>query len=272
MEHQSGRLPTDPLGSSAVGSFIVQVNITYTLFVIFSIIFFIWMSFPRRHHADPGLWYKRMGLGAAVAVVMWLAPAYEQLRDGSRGNIYKLASYFVLGHRLPTLSPADAVHGAKLGFGDAGRLMSAEFRMAPPWLGGPTEPRGAVVVHATAPLVWLVVPVLLIAIGFVVARRGGQPTGRGRPGAHRLLVVRRVHLARLPRTSGPGFRLPLARESRRHARRRGVRCAPHLIEALARWPIPCALNLSLLGAIALSTLVSSQVVIDGNRDPRGGHR
>jgi hypothetical protein len=153
------------LGVVATGSFVVQCHVGYAPLVLAVAIWVVVMvAVDRPSSAGAPRWAVVATWSAALAVVLWLPPLVEQLRD-EPGNLRALWRYFRAG-------------GPTLGVRDALGLFGTEFRWWPPWLGG-HEIYGYGSGNAIPSSPWYaLVPVVLLGAGWIAARRSGRRTDR----------------------------------------------------------------------------------------------
>lgn len=152
------------VGATIVGSFLVQSHVGYAPLVAGGA---VWAAVVvlldlRQDRSPLRNWFRSLAWGSAAAVVLWAPPIVQQF-DGTPGN---------LGELLRFARRADGV-GLDAGLG----VFAGAFGFVPPWLGG-TEPRQPFT-DAIEPssLGWLLIPILVLIVGWVVARRAG-PRGR----------------------------------------------------------------------------------------------
>jgi hypothetical protein len=149
------------VGVGAVGSFLVQTHVGYVTLVAAGAVWALALAvFDARR--DPTAWRGWRGPAAAAAalvVALWIPPIVDELTNHP-GNITLLVRY--LRH-----------HAVGTGLRNGAGLFAAEFRVLPPWLGGPELLHPLRRTATAASLWWLVIPTVVLLSGFVAARRSG---------------------------------------------------------------------------------------------------
>ena len=148
-----------------VGSILVQLHIGYLPLVGAVCLWLLWTYWRAsasevvREPARPALFQ----IGIAT-LLLWMAPLIEALMDRG-GNVRHLAGYFLLGKGQESRA------GLSLG----ARLFATEFQLPPPWLGGNEDKDPLTALTTGSSLVWLLLPVVVIAIGIGVFKRSERP-------------------------------------------------------------------------------------------------
>jgi hypothetical protein len=156
-----------PVVVTAVGTFLVQTHVGYLPLVAVGAAAAVAMLVldARRRGESLRPWRRPLGWSLAVGALLWLAPVFEQLTTPT-GNLTRMFRYFRDGG------------GETAGLGRALELLAAEFRPLPPWLGGGGVTRTFTGVAERVSAWWLLVPVALLAVGAVAARRTGARSDR----------------------------------------------------------------------------------------------
>lgn len=138
---------------SLVGSLIVQTHISYALFVVAGFIWVIGWTWAdaRGDGQAPDRWRSTVIVSAAIWFVSWIPPMLDVVTDWP-GNLGRIASYFVHGE------------GTTVGLSRAVGLMSAEFHVVPPWLGGYSARDSFTTLSIAGSAWWLVAPVALLVV------------------------------------------------------------------------------------------------------------
>ncbi len=156
------------VGMAFVGSFLVQTHVGYALPVL---AVSVW-AVVRLLMAERGAG-RRMGRWSlwwpplTVLAVLWFVPLVVDTVAHPPGNAVRLVRSYLGLDGTPHL-PYLGVHRA-LGY------LAAEFRWRPPWLGGPDPLDDFSAVTHPASLAYLVVPVVLIAASWGLARWRRRP-------------------------------------------------------------------------------------------------
>jgi hypothetical protein len=154
-------------GAVFVGTFLVQTHVGYAPLVgvaAVTVLAFALLD-TRTQKRDSGwsIWRRPVWISSAIAFVLWLPVLIEQITS-SRGNLSRLADYFRGGNAEPIV-----------GFAAGLRLMSAEFRVLPSWLGGTDHNNAFTGAASEASPMWLLIPVALLGVGLIVSRRRAGP-------------------------------------------------------------------------------------------------
>ncbi len=153
------------LGAVVAGTFVVQAHVGYVPLVLAALAWGVVVAVvDRRRFTDGPQWPHVLAWIAGVSVVLWAAPVVQQL-TGRNGNLTAMWNFFRSG---------DSVLGLRRG----ARLFAEQFAVVPPWLGGDTKVQFGSVTAQGASTVWLIVPALLLGVGFVAARRSGRRADR----------------------------------------------------------------------------------------------
>lgn len=158
----SGR-PRDFIGVVVVGSVMVQIHAGIAPIVIgLSLLALMWAVRDARV-ATGGVRSLRAPLlwSAGLGALLWLPPVIGAL-TGEPGNLRILVRYFLDAPDPP------------LGIGRAVGIMAAEFAWRPPWLGGELRVQSLLQLASGSSTVWLAAPVILLAGGWLLARRSGR--------------------------------------------------------------------------------------------------
>lgn len=150
---------------AVVGSLLVQLHAGYLPLVGAVAGWLVW-NYWRAEAAESGRVEARSVIRQVVVSLsaLWALPVIEALTNGG-GNLRALADYFLFGRG----------EEQRAGVATAGRLLATQFRLPPPWLGGPGDKDPLTALTTGSSLAWLVVPVLLVAIGALLFRRSGRP-------------------------------------------------------------------------------------------------
>jgi hypothetical protein len=164
-------------GLAFVASFLVQTHVGYLPLVVAALAVVVVCAL--RDRASPEMrsaWRRPLAFAAGITAVMWVLPAID-LVFNRPGNIERMARYFVNG------DTGEPVAGVTHALG----LMAAEFKLRPAWLGA-SDKHGLIEAGTTASIVWLLVPVAILALSWWVSR------GRPAPAARRLWTIAAVLL------------------------------------------------------------------------------
>ena len=154
------------LGAAVVGSFLVQLHVGYLPLVLAAAAWCVLVVVvdvrrgKRTRRSDEPRWPTVL-LWCGVLALLWIAPVVEQFTHDP-GNLTRTIDYF-----------RDEA-GPSVGLSTGAGIFAAEFNVPPPWLGGRDRLSFATLVVQPASLAWLLVPVALLALGFVAARRSGR--------------------------------------------------------------------------------------------------
>jgi hypothetical protein len=151
------------IAMSLVGTLLVQTHVSYVPLVAAG---FVWVAFcvildARWEGHAPDGWKLVSAISLGVWLFSWIPPAIDVALHWP-GNFGRIVSYFATGR------------GPHVGLPDAFGLLSAEFRPVPPWAGGTNHTNPFSGFAETAPLVWLVVPIAVLVLGVLAARRSGS--------------------------------------------------------------------------------------------------
>ena len=148
------------LGAAIVGSYLVQTHIGYAPLVLAAgaTALTCVLVDSRRARAPLGPWARPLAVSGGAALVLWLAPIYEQL-TGDPGNVTLIGRYF-------RESP-----DGQLGLHDGAGTFAALFRPLPVWLGGRARFEPLTFQPRVESLVWLLVPAVLLVATLAVATR-----------------------------------------------------------------------------------------------------
>ncbi len=152
--------------ATAVGTFLVQAHVGYAPLVGVLGGWALVVAIQRSRH-DPavrarGSLRSTLLWSGAVAAILW-APALIETVLYPPGNLYRIARRFTGVSGEPSA-------GLRSGLG----FLAAEFRLLPPWLGGRELQDPATGASAPASLVYLIIPIALLVIGFAAARVSGS--------------------------------------------------------------------------------------------------
>jgi hypothetical protein len=156
------------VGLAFVASFLVQAHIGYAILVVllggWALVRLIVHN--RRQPKVPGRSAWRILIAAAVVLLlMWFPPlVLDPIVNGSSNVARTLHFYLHPSVRFPRA-------GLQTGLG----YLATEFRWLPPWLGG-SQPVSLILSQDALPSAdgWLATPVVLLAVGWWVARRRGR--------------------------------------------------------------------------------------------------
>jgi hypothetical protein len=156
--------PDRLLGYVFVASFLVESHIGYALLVV---IIGSWsvarLVISEQSEGRAARRWSLWRVPAALLAALWFIPVVLDTVLHFPGNAARLVSFYAgLGHA--TVQP---LLGARRGLG----YLAVEFRWIPPWLGGSDPVDALTGLSQPAPLRWLVGPVVLIGVGWLLARR-----------------------------------------------------------------------------------------------------
>lgn len=159
------------LGLVLTGTLLVQLHVGYLPLVgaafVWALAVVAYDARRGREPSEPGTqppWRRVVAFAAIAAVLLWVVVLVQQLVQDP-GNLSKLYEYF---------TGADRFAGLQRGAG----LFAAEFHFPPPWLGGRDQIDFFSDEVGGASLKWLVVPAILLVVGFLAARRSGRRNDR----------------------------------------------------------------------------------------------
>ena len=155
------------LGAAITGTLLVQFHVGYLPVVVAPAIWAaVIVVLDRRRDtplAVPGAlprWRTVTAWTTGALVVLWSPAVYQQLTR-TPGNVSALLSFF--RHA-----------GDTAGLGTGAGIYAAEFRIPPPWLGGVDHLEFLSDRVRTAGVAWLLVAVVVLAVGFVASHRSGR--------------------------------------------------------------------------------------------------
>jgi len=155
------------LGLTFVASFLLQTHIGYTPIVLAACLFAVVGLLVSERSAGRRMWSRRIWLGpAALGAALWFVPVVLDTALHPPGNLVTLARFY--------LGLDKGTHQALLGVRQGLGYLATEFRWRPPWLGGPDPIDPLTGLASPSPLAWLVLPVVLIAVAWWIARRRGE--------------------------------------------------------------------------------------------------
>ncbi len=147
------------------GSFVMQAHIGYTPLVLAGLAFAVVVVFVDRAAVDRAPRWRPVLVWSMVALlVMWIAPLIQQVRN-KPGNLRAIYDYFANG-------------GPTVGLQGGAGLFATEFKVLPPWLGGSETFEFGTGVAQPASIAWLLVPCVLLGLGWWCARRSGRRADR----------------------------------------------------------------------------------------------
>jgi hypothetical protein len=146
------------IAMAIVACVLVQTHIGYTLLVIAGFAYALaWVAFDaRRARRLPDGWRTTVAISAGIVVLVWIPPVVDVVVNWP-GNLGRIGDYFA--------SRRDAV-----GFINALRYVSDEFRVVPPWLGGAHRGQFLTGFAVSASLVWLLGPAAFLLAAAVALR------------------------------------------------------------------------------------------------------
>lgn len=186
----SARSSRHLIGMSLAGTIMLQTHVAYGPLIAVGFAYALgWIAFDaRRARVLPPRFRSTLAWCAGVWLVSWIPPMLDVVLHWP-GNLGKVVSYFV--------------HGSypHVGLHQAAQIFADEFRPIPPWLGA-SERTQALTGHAlTASLVWLLVPAVLLVVGFLAARALGRHLETRAVGLAAVLSV--VAMVAISRADGP---------------------------------------------------------------------
>jgi hypothetical protein len=148
-------------GATFVGSFLVQTHVGYAPLVgaaVVVVAVYVVLDL-RRAVTAWAQWRRPLQIALVLALIVWLPPLLDVMLHWP-GNLDAVARYFITGRNA---EPA-------IGFTSGIKLMAAEFRWLPEWLGGSSDVNvdGG---GATTSVLRLLVPAALLILALVVAVR-----------------------------------------------------------------------------------------------------
>jgi hypothetical protein len=177
-------------GAVLVATFLVQTHVGYAPLVAVSAVtvlaFALLDARARKKGSRWSSWQRPAWISLAIVSVLWLPVVIEQLTSSS-GNLARLRHYFMGGNIEPVVGLATGL-----------RLMAAEFRLPPPWLGGANDSDVFTGAAPEGSLVLLLLPLALLGVGlYVTRRRAATPARRFQLLAGALFVTGIVTMARV---------------------------------------------------------------------------
>jgi hypothetical protein len=149
-------------GGVLVATFLVQTHVGYVpLVAVAAVAVLVYAVLDARAHRDRSgwsRWRRQVWISLAIVFLLWLPVLIEQVTS-SYGNLARLADYFSGGNPEPVV-----------GFASGLRLMAAEFRVPPPWLGGANDSNPFTGAASEGSVFLLLVPLALLGIGLYVTR------------------------------------------------------------------------------------------------------
>jgi hypothetical protein len=158
------------VGVAVVGTFLVQTHMSYGPLVaaagLWAAVVIVVDHYrkPETRDGKPS-WRMVLAISAGAAAVLWIAPVIQQITHDP-GNFSQIYNFLQ--------DSSGAAGGLRKGAG----IFAAEFKLPPPWLGGEDRLVFAGNVVKPESLLWLMVPVALLALGFVAAHRSGRVSDR----------------------------------------------------------------------------------------------
>jgi hypothetical protein len=211
------RLP----GAFFVASFLVQTHVGYLPLVAAAVVAVIgYRAVDHRHGDTVPVGRRPVILTAAIAVVLWIPVLIEQFVH-EPGNLTRLYDYFIGGQNT---EPSAGIRRALGLFGSA-------FGVPPPWLGGSETHLFGTNEVIPGRSIMIVIPLALLVLGFIGARRTGNREHRRLAVVAAMLFVAGV--VALSRVTG------------------------ELLEYLFYWRIPLALFVVVTGLVGAIDLVAT---------------
>ncbi len=158
------------VGVTVVGTFLVQTHMSYGPLVAAAV---LWAAVvividryrkPKTREGKPA-WRTVLGFSALAGAVLWIAPVIQQFTHDP-GNFSQIYNFL------------QDSSGAAGGLSKGAGIFAAEFKLPPPWLGGEDRLVFAGNVVKPESLLWLLVPVALLGLGFFAAHRTGRVSDR----------------------------------------------------------------------------------------------
>jgi hypothetical protein len=150
-------------GAVLVATFLVQTHVGYVpLVAVAAVAVLAFAVIDVRAHRQRSHWsgWKRpVWISLAIVLLLWLPVLIEQITS-SYGNLSRLGDYFTGGNAEPMV-----------GFASGLRLMAAEFRVPPSWLGGSNDPDPFTGAASEGSSLLLLVPLALLGLGLYMTRR-----------------------------------------------------------------------------------------------------
>lgn len=146
-----------------VGSVLIQLHVGYAPLVVVVGVWLAWIIWQAKR-SDPDLDLRRpLVMSGWILAVLWLFPLIQALAHRG-GNVRAVVGYFLLGRGREE----------RAGVTMAGRLIASVFRLPPPWLGGASDMDRLTGNTSGATPLWLVVPLVLVALGVVLFRKSAR--------------------------------------------------------------------------------------------------
>jgi hypothetical protein len=183
------------IGMSIVGTVIIQTHVGYAPLILAGFAWAIGCAVFdfRRGHVAPVRWRSTVVISGAIWGLSWIPPLVGVVVNAP-GNLGLLIRYFASGGHQ------------SVGFDRAAGIMAVEYRIVPPWLGGHDTALPFTAYARSAPLYWLLVPCVLLALGGLAAKRSGSRRDARMVGfAALLFVVGIVAIARADEPRGYTF-------------------------------------------------------------------
>jgi hypothetical protein len=180
---------------AATGSLLVQVHVGYLPLVVAAIAWASALIVPElvRDPARRRAWAYPALIAAVTAIAFWIPPLVGEVVD-EPSNFRRLLEFW-------TGEPPEETVGLTTGIG----ILAAEYRILPPWLGGPDLVAPLFFAPAAAaPIAWMLVPLVLLGTAVFVSR--GDPRLRD---DRRLLglvaIVNIAGIVAISRITGPPY-------------------------------------------------------------------
>lgn len=151
------------IGLAIVATIIVQTHVGFALPVVTAVVFaLVCLGLDARAAGRlPDRWRSTVAITSGALVVLWSPPMFDVLVNWP-GNLGKIVKYFAAG----TYN--------HVGLSEATGIVAAEFRFLPPWLGGGTKLGLFTAFAEPASRAWLLIPVVILALGAAAAWRSGR--------------------------------------------------------------------------------------------------
>jgi hypothetical protein len=150
-------------GAALVATFLVQTHVGYAPLVaaaaVMVLVFAVLDVRARKEGSGWSSWRRPVWISIAIVFVLWLPVLVEQVTS-SYGNLSRLGDYFTGGSAEPVV-----------GFTSGLRLMAAEFRVPPSWLGGANDADPFTGAASEGSALLLLLPLMLLGVGLYVTRR-----------------------------------------------------------------------------------------------------
>jgi hypothetical protein len=149
-------------GAVLVATFLVQAHLGYTPLVAIAAITVLGFALldvrARKEGSGWSTWRRPVWIALAIVFVLWLPVLIEQITS-SYGNLSRIGDYFTGGDAQPVV-----------GFRTSLRLMAAEFRVPPSWLGGDNDDDPFTGAASEGSPFLLLLPLALLGVGLYVTR------------------------------------------------------------------------------------------------------